>query len=535
MKYIRITDLVKNHYTKLLKVFISAMISSMAVLSFGYIFRSSINESKIFNINNSYVLAAAIVILAIASFFRVNLINKVAENIAGHLRLVQFSALLNSSISAQQSFTKGDLIMRVNNDTQVVKSAIITFFSFFVRNILMLIGGFAMLFYTNSYLTINSFAVFFLALIPTIFLIKRLKILAKYTSIAEAELTEKAQEIFSSLKFIKAYSSQLFELNRFNETSSNLEKAFSRKIFLRSIFVSLVIVLIGLSLIYVFFLGKEQVLSGKFSAGDLVAFLFYMLVVASSLGGMSEVVADYTKANESLKRISEICALPHEQQEKSLVLINEINKIKFENVSFAYNGGQNIIDNISFEIKNGQKIAIVGKSGAGKTTILELILGLHDNFSGSITINDVDIRDLNKHEYRKLIGYIPQEPVIFSGTIIENTIYDKKAKEEKALIALEDANFTDYLQKLPSRENTFISNSEHMLSGGMKQLVALSRVFIRDPKLLLLDEATSNLDKENQGAVSRAILRLTKNKTTIVISHQLVEKDLFDQIISIKF
>lgn len=534
----------KKYKLNLFLVFIALVFSALSVLSIGVAARYFVNygfssgDAGTLNLVAT-ILGLVLIILAVSSAVRSYLINMICENIVVDINRDIYKRLINTSVSYFDNNSTTDLVSRLLNDTQLIHNVINSVFSFFIRNSIMMIGGVILLFITNSLLTIYVIASVPVMVIPIVILSKKVRASSKLAQSSLSNMGSHIEETLSGIRLVKTSRAESFEENNFLRlTKDYVNSAISRNT-IRSILVGVVIALVSISTLVVLWIGAHNVLVGEMTSGELVSFIFYSIVVASSMAGMSEVVGDVNRASGAAERIVELYSLDVLDKNKvknSSVDIGQSLSIEFEKLSFHYptRPDVNVINNLSFSMNSGDKIAFVGKSGTGKTTIVNLLLRFYKPTKGKIMINSKDIQDLDISDLRSVIGVVSQDTFIFSNTAFYNISYGSKGKtKEEVIEAAKMANIHEFIETLPDGYDTYLGQRGVCLSGGQKQRIAIARVILKDPHILILDEATSNLDESNASAIQSELDNLMSDKTTIIISHRTSATRHCDKIISL--
>ena len=475
------------------------------------------------------IVVLAVLVLAVAGYYRSFLINSVAENVINDIKQKLYSHILTFSPDFFTNAKTGEIISRLTVDTTLIYSVISNNISFFLRNSVLFIGGLLLLFFTNAKLSLLAFLVILLAIVPIIFIGKMLKKVAYQTQNAVASVSAHIEESLNGIQTIQAYLCENREIANFNQQCNNALQSSLQKIHLKALLVALVIAISFGAVSIIVLVGGHDVLSSKITAGDLSSFLFYAVLVATSLVGLSQVTGQMQTANGALKKIGELLAVKSNlsllhQQSLENVIINPPITINFCQVSFCYqeNTKQNILDNLDLNITYGEKIGIVGLSGSGKSTILQLLLRFQQVNSGQILLNNHNINNLSLAVLREQFAYISQNSFIFSGTVFENITYvNKSITKQQVLSLIENTPAFHFILSLENGLDTLVGEKGIKISGGERQRIALARAIIKDSPILLFDEITSALDNQNQQLVMQAINQLANHKTVITIAHRL--------------
>jgi ATP-binding cassette subfamily B protein len=471
-------------------------------------------------------------VLSISSAGRSFMIDLLCNKVCSDIRQDLYNKTLQLQAEILESNNLGNINSKIINDVSVIQTVIPTVFSFFIRNLLMLIGGIILLFITNAQLTIITIILVPVALLPLLMIGKKLKGLSVRSQATTGLLANKLDETIGAIKEIQANCQENTEKSTFSKILSIFIKQITTQLLIRSAFVGSVILIVSYVIIAIFWIGSNQVILAKIQTGDLVSFVFYAIVVASSLAGMSEVYTEINKAAAAADSIYGILNLEIDKK-KPYKRIPSFN-IDFQNVSFCYQNRKNaVLTNFNFSIKEGEKIAIIGPSGIGKTTILELLLKFYKPTTGSILIGDNDIQNLDTTQIRQLISYVAQDPYIFEATLKENLEYGgTKISAKEVNAAISSVNLESLVHSLPQGLNTVLNKNATTLSGGQKHRIALARALLRKSKILLLDEVTTGLDNKNEAIVCNLIKQ--EKRTVILVTHKQALIDICDRVVKLK-
>ena len=351
-----------------------------------------------------------------------------------------------------------------------------------------------------------------------------------------ADLSAILADTVPGVTVVKAFSQERKEISKFNRKTHELYEVNVKISFLEGIFFPLVSFVMTLGAVGVWWFGGRQILSGTLTLGVLTAFISYTWRFYEPVSRLSNMSSILLRAATSAERIFEVLdTRPEVHDSPNAISLPPLKgHIKFHNVSFAYESGETVLRNINLEIKPGQKVGLVGPSGAGKTTLAKLILRFYDPTEGKITIDGYDLREVKQESLRKQIGIVLQEPFLFKGSIAENIAYgNPSAPPEKIIEAAKAANIHDFILSLPEAYDTDVGERGHRLSGGEKQRVSIARALLRDPRILILDEATSSVDTATESLIQQALERLMENRTSIIIAHRLSTLRNADKIVVI--
>jgi ATP-binding cassette subfamily B protein len=430
----------------------------------------------------------------------------------------------------------GDIMSRITTDTTLLQSIIGSSFSMAMRSFLMCIGAVIMLFATNMKLTLVVLASVPLILVPILVYGRRVRSLSKKSQDSMSDVGSYAGEAIEHIKTVQSYTRETQERHSF---AIEVEKAFQigrKRVLQRAVLIAGVIVIVFSGITGMLWVGGSDVISGEMTGGDLGAFVFYAIMVASSLATISEVMGELQRAAGATERLVEILnakshILPPVSNPVSAAVLEP--ELTFNDVSFYYPSRPNqaATNKLSLRAQRGKVLALVGPSGAGKSTLFELLQRFYDPQSGEILFGGSDIKDIDPQDLRQQMALVPQQPALFSHDVFHNIRYGKPdATDEQVIEAAKKAHAHEFILSLPEGYKSHLGDKGVRLSGGQKQRIAIARAILKDPKILLLDEATSALDSESEHHVQQALEELMRNRTTLIIAHRLSTIKHADQI-----
>jgi ATP-binding cassette subfamily B protein len=488
---------------------------------------------------DTYFLAmlAVVVVLAVGSALRFYFVMWIGERVVADIRDAIFSHLLSLSPGFFETQRSGEVLSRLTADTTQIKSAFSSTASIALRNVVMLIGTVAMMVASSPKLAGLSLLALPLIVLPLVTYGRRVRSLSRRAQDTLASSAAFAQERLLAVSTVQANVQENAARRLFNSATSEAFGAAAKRTFARAVLTALIIGVAAGAVVVLLWYGANTVISGSMSPGTLSQFLIYAILAASSMGQLSEVWGEVQLAAGAAERISELL------DEKPIITAPPVpqplpeppqGRLALQHVTFAYptRPDQNALVDVSFSVKTGETVAIVGPSGAGKTTIFALAQRFFDPQKGIVTVDGVDVRKAVPQEVRERIAVVPQETVIFSGSVMDNIRFGKpEASHEDVLEAARAARVDEFAERLPKGYDTEVGERGVTLSGGQRQRIAIARAILRDAPILLLDEATSALDAESEAFIQQAIEKLTANRTTLVIAHRLATVRNADRIL----
>lgn len=527
-------------YTKsLIFAFLCLTLTSLVNLVLPLIVRNMINAVVI--LKDSQILDGLawdlIFIIFLQAAFAVThnyIFGFVGHRMTTDFRVEFFSHIQSLSLRFFQERRVGEILSRMNNDISVIQNALVTIPVALLRQSITLIGAMAIILYLNWKLT----GLILLVLPPLMMFArvfgKRLRLFAEKLQDQIAQAVIVLEEVVSSIKIVKSFTRESYESERFKK---EIESAFERavdKLKVSSFFGPFILGLTFLVSAVLIWYGGYQVMSGATTPGELAAFFLYALIVAGPIGTFIRLYTQIQEASGAVRRVYEILdtAPAIKNPENPVFLENTEGRIEFNNVFFGYREGSEVLHDISFNVQPGQTVALAGPSGAGKSTVIKLLHRFFDAGKGSIRLDGHDIRSLDRKSFLSQIALVPQETLLFGGTVKENILYGKlDAAEEELHEAAKKANAHDFIMDLEKGYETVVGEKGAKLSGGERQRIAIARAILKNPKILVLDEATSSLDNQSEALIQDAIDTLMENRTTFIVAHRLSTIQKADQII----
>ena len=474
-----------------------------------------------------FFILAITVLIATGTFFRFYLVSWLGERVSADIRRAVFDHVISLHPSYFETHGSGDIMSRITTDTTLLQSIIGSSFSMAMRSILMFIGGLIMLFATNVKLTLIVMIAVPFVLIPLLVYGRRVRALSRKSQDSIADVGSYAGEAIEHIKTVQSYTREPEEKQAF---SQEVEKSFNigkKRVQQRATLIAGVILIVFSAITSMLWVGGSDVIAGVMSGGDLGAFVFYAILVATSLATLSEVFGQLQQAAGATERLIEILQEESEIEPPMVSVIEAkqlVPRINFNDVKFNYPSrpDQASVDGLSLLAEPGKVLALVGPSGAGKTTLFELIQRFYDPQSGSVSFGGIDIRKLNPDEVRDQMALVPQQPALFSHDVFYNIRYgNPQASDEEVMEAAKKAHAHEFIMKLPEGYKSYLGERGVRLSGGQRQRIAIARAILKNPRILLLDEATSALDSESEHHVQQALEELMRGRTTLIIAHRL--------------
>ncbi len=478
------------------------------------------------------IFLVILIIQGVLSFFRTIFFARVSEKGVADVRTALYQKLITQDISYFEQHRVGELTSRLTADVEQLQSAFSITLAEFIRQIVVLVIGIIIIAWMAPKLSLIMVLTFPVIVICSMYFGRYIRTLSKARQDRLAETNIIVEESFQSFHTVKAFTNERFELHRFSKAIDEMVVISMNYAKMRGLFFIFIITVLFGGLFFILWRGALLVQAGEMQAGDLFSFIIYTGIIGGAIAGIGNLYSTLAGSIGATERIQDILDRGQEiemdpysdQQIAEIPRIDIEGSIEYREVRFSYPSRMDVevLHNISFTVTKGQRIALVGSSGAGKSTIIQLLMRFYDCNGGAIYIDGKNCNDYNITAYRKNIAIVPQEILLFGGTIRENILYGKPdASESEILQAAEQSNSLDFIESFPDGFQTIVGERGIKLSGGQKQRIAIARAILRNPAILILDEATSSLDAESEKLVQDALDKLMKNRTSIIIAHRL--------------
>lgn len=524
---------------------LALLVSSSSVLLIGQCSRLIIDNGLVANnkagLDQAFaLLLGVIVMLAFSTSMRYYLITTVGEKVVSDIRRDVFAQILKLSADFYESTRSGEILSRMVMDTEVLQSVISSGLSVAMRNIVMLLGGLIMIFTLSKALFLLIVLTIPMVVVPIMMFSKKMRNYARLSQERAADVAALTDEAVTGIKTIQSYAHEPIEYAVFQHKIKEYLCVATGRVKARAILISVVMGLAFGAIAAVLWIGSQAVMDGELSSGSLSSFIFIAIMCAGAVTALTDVIGDLQKAGGATERLVEflntkptIVNIP----EPKVIPYDARGKISFHDVTFFYPSRPDkpALDKFNLEIIPNKITAIVGESGAGKSTIVQLLLRFHDVQAGKILFDNTPLKNIDLQSLRSQFAYVAQEPVIFSSTVLDNVIYGKTdATIKEVEEALKQASALDFVRKLPDGLYTYLGEKGVRLSTGQKQRLIIARAFLKNPRILLFDEATSALDSGNEKVIQLASEKLMHNRTTLVIAHRLSTIRNADKIVVVK-
>ena len=538
----RLWPFLAPYKTQIAIALVFLLISSSATLLFGPAARDMINhgfsKENAGAINSSFrSMMAVVALLGIATAIRFYYVTWIGERVVSDLRKALYNHILSLSPAFFEFTRTGEVLSRLTTDTTLIQTAIGSSISIALRNLLMMTGGLIMLLVTSPKLTGLVLVAVPFIVAPLVLMGRSVRGLSRKSQDRVADTSAYAAETLNAIQTVQSFTHEPLDRARFGATVEDYFTVARKRVITRAITTSLVIALIFGSIVGVLWIGAYDVVAKRMTGGELMEFIIYAVLVGSGAGALSEVWTEVLQAAGATERLMELLATKPQIQappNPATLPTPARGAVRFEQVTFEYpmRPGISALKDFTLEINPGETVALVGPSGAGKTTVFQLLQRFFDPQSGRVLIDGVDLKSAEPHDVRKRLALVPQETVIFGDTAFENVRYGRPdATESEIRAAVEAAQAAEFIERLPQGYHTYLGERGVTLSGGQRQRVAIARAILRDAPILLLDEATSALDAESERLVQLALENLMQRKTTIVIAHRLATVQRADRIV----
>lgn len=476
-------------------------------------------------------------LLALGTAARYALVTRLGERVVADIRKAVFDRMVGMSPTFYENIMTGEVLSRITTDTTLILSVIGSSISVALRNVLILFGGLVLMLATSAKLTGLVLLIVPLVLVPILTLGRKLRVLSRENQDWIAASSGEASEVLLSVQTVQAFTAESKSRGRFSDVTEKSYDAARRRITTRAFMTAIVIFLVFAGVVGVLWIGALDVRAGGMSAGALIQFVIYSVMVAGSVGALSEIWSELQRAAGATERLVELLNAEDTVTDPAqpAALAKPVRgAITFDDVSFVYPARPDApaLNNVTLDVAPGETVALVGPSGAGKSTVIQLLERFYDPTAGQILLDGVALTDLDRDAFRREMALVPQDPVIFAASARENIRFGRPdATDAQVEAAAAAAAAHDFIAALPDGYDTYVGERGVMLSGGQKQRIAIARAILRDAPVLLLDEATSALDAESERLVQQAVDELSKNRTTIVVAHRLATVKKADRIV----
>lgn len=527
--YLRSLKYVKAYWLRALAALICTGIASGCTAYLPWVIKDMVDQvlrDKDTAMLNYIVISIIVVFIirGVSYYGQSYLMNYVGQRVIIDIRKAVFEKLQRLSLSFYDKHKTGTIMSYVTNDVNALQSAMVENVVEMFTESVILIVSIVMMLYLDWRLFLVTFATFPIVLLFIDSFGKRIRKSGSRIQEAAADITSVLQEVASSPRVIKSFVREGYEVERFDKENMNNFRANMKYAQLSSTLTPTIEFVAAVGVSIILWYGGNSVIDGTITAGSLVAFLTYAVNISNPIKRLSRVIGNIQKALAAAQRVFDVLDLPETvQNAPDAKLLPQVKgDVRFNDVSFEYNDGEEVLSHVSFEVKPGEMIAFVGPSGAGKSTVASLLPRFYDVTSGSISIDGEDIRKVTLNSLREQVGIVPQETVLFNGTVYDNILYGRlDATPEEVEAAAKAANAHNFIMGLPEGYQTMLGDRGVNISGGQRQRISIARAILKNPQILILDEATSALDTESERVVQEALDRLMVGRTSFVIAHRL--------------
>jgi ATP-binding cassette subfamily B protein len=540
--FARLFPFLKPYRTRIAAALVALVVAAACVLTLGQGLRHVVDngfgsgDPRLLN----YALAAMIAValaLSLATFFRFYLMMTTGERVVADLRRAVFGHILALEPAFFDQARTGEVISRLTNDTTLLQQVIGYGLSMFVRNALMMIGAAAMLFVTSWKLALFVLLGVPATLVPILLLGRRVRRLSRASQDRVADVSAYVDEAVHEIRTVQAYVHEDADRAAFGRHAESVYAAGAARIRSKAVLIASVMLIAFCAVGVILWVGGHDVMAGRLSAGELSAFVFYAAIVASGAGTLSEVWGELQRAAGATERLVELLATAPRIVAPAAPVAPPAQAalaVEFDDVTFSYPARleSRALQEFSLRIGAGERVAVVGPSGAGKTTLLALLLRFYDPQAGCVRVGGVDARTMDPQALRRLVAVVPQDPVVFAASVLDNVRYGRPdASRAEVRAACDQAFAMEFVERLPQGLDTLLGERGTTLSGGQRQRLSIARALLADRPILLLDEATSSLDAASERMVQQALQALERGRTTLAIAHRLATVQHADRII----
>jgi ABC transporter fused permease/ATP-binding protein len=535
-KALRVFKYLKPYKSAYILGLVFLLLSSFASLVFPMFIGEMVDASteSMESINQMALLLFGLFTLqAIFSYFRIVLFVNVTEKFLAKLRQVTYEHLIRLPMTFFNKRRVGELNSRIASDISLLQETFTTTSAEFIRQLIIVVGGIILLGFTSLKLAGFMLSIFPVIIIVAVIIGRKLRAYSKTVQEHIASSNTIVEETLQGITNVKAFANEIFESLRYKQKTEEIVKYGIKGGKLRAAFASFIIIGIFGAIAAVIWYGARLIHSGDMSMGDLTSFLMLTIFIGASIGSIADLYAQIQKAIGATEKLMEILDETPEEHTEGEITHHIKGSISFKELSFNYPNRVDVevLSGINLSVAQGEQIALVGASGAGKSTITQLMMRFYQDYSGNLLIDDTEITALPLTDLRKQIAIVPQDILLFGGTIKENIAYGKpEASDEEIQKAAEQANAHQFVSDFPEGYETLVGERGIQLSGGQRQRIAIARAILKDPKILILDEATSALDSESESLVQEALDKLMKGRTSLVIAHRLATVRKADKI-----
>ena len=528
-QYLRLIQYLKPYKFRLCMAAICTALASAGTVVLPWIIKDLVDQvlSEKDAEKLTYIALSVVVIFLFRGFFfygQSYLISYVGQRVVIDIRREVFKKIQRLSMAFYDKNKTGTIMSYVTNDVSALQSGLVDNIVEMITETVILIASIVAMIYLDWKLFLFSLCTFPVVIMFIDFFGKKIRASGSRIQGATADLTSILQEVVSSARVIKSFVREAYEIDRFEAQNMHNFRAQMKYVKLSATLTPTIEFVAAIGVTMIIWFGGNSVIDGDITAGALVAFLTYAVNISNPIKRLSKVIANIQRALAAADRVFDVLDLPELIQNKpnAQLLPRVKGNVSFNNVSFAYNTDEPILDNVSFSATPGQVVALVGPSGAGKSTVASLLPRFYDVTGGSIVIDGLDIREVTMESLREQVGIVPQETMLFNGSVYDNILYGRlDATEEEVMAASKAANAHNFITELPNGYDTQLGDRGVNISGGQRQRIAIARAILKNPQILILDEATSALDTESERVVQEALDRLMVGRTSFVIAHRL--------------